>query len=251
LLQILFLRILILKRGIIMLNLENYLKAGQTIVSNLLLKNYHRIGLQADEFLFILQLHMAQSEGDSFPDLMNISQNMGVKQEKVFQILNRLVSGHFIAIETTLIDGRKADRYDLTPTYVHLERLLEKDSLKQEEEVQEKTTRSVYQLFEQEFGRPLSSIEFQRIGQWLEEDHYHPEILKLALREAVLNQAYSFNYIDRILLSWERKNLKTKQQVEEDQKRRKQQLLQKEIDQPAQQEELPKVSLKNWLEEWE
>ena len=56
----------------------------------------------------------------------------------------------------------------------------------------------------------------------MEEDHYHPEILKLALREAVLNQAYSFNYIDRILLSWERKNLKTKQQVEEDQKRRKQ-----------------------------
>lgn len=75
----------------------------------------------------------------------------------------------------------------------------------------------MYQLFEQEFGRPLSSIEFQRIGQWLEEDHYQPEILKLALREAVLNQAYSFNYVDRILLSWERKNLRTKQQVEEDQ----------------------------------
>ena len=36
-------------------------------------------------------------------------------------------------------------------------------------------------------------------------DHYQPEILKLALREAVLNQAYSFNYVDRILLSWERK----------------------------------------------
>ncbi|TVS92837.1 DnaD domain protein, partial [Enterococcus durans] len=71
-----------------------------------------------------------------------------------------------------------------------------------------------------------------------------------ALREAVLNQAYSFNYVDRILLSWERKNLKTKQQVEEDQKRRKQQLLQKEVDSSNQQEEeLPKVSLKNWLED--
>src|SRR5699024_7542117 len=85
--------------------------------------------------------------------------------------------------------------------------------------------------------------------QWLEEDHYQPEILKLALREAVLNQAYSFNYVDRILLSWERKNLRTKQQVEEDQKRRKQQLLQREVEQSAQQEELPKVSLKNWLKE--
>ncbi|MFS1125655.1 DNA replication protein DnaD, partial [Enterococcus faecalis] len=32
-------------------------------------------------------------------------------------------------------------------------------------------------------------------------------------------------------------------------KRRKQQLLQREVEQSAQQEELPKVSLKNWLEE--
>ena len=45
-----------------MLNLENYLKAGQTTISNLLLKNYHRIGLQAEEFLFILQLQRAQLE---------------------------------------------------------------------------------------------------------------------------------------------------------------------------------------------
>ncbi len=49
-----------------MLNLENYLSAGQTVISNLLLKNYHRIGLQSEEFLFVLQLHMAQLEGDTF-----------------------------------------------------------------------------------------------------------------------------------------------------------------------------------------
>lgn len=106
----------------------------------------------------------------------------------------------------------------------------------------------MYQLFEQEFGRPLSSIEFQRIGQWLEEDHYQPEILKLALREAVLNQAYSFNYVDRILLSWKEKST-YKTTSGRRPKRRKQQLLQREVEQSAQQEELPKVSLKNWLEE--
>lgn len=232
-----------------MLNLENYLRSGQTVISNLLLKNYHHIGLQSDEFLFVLQLHMAQLEGDVFPDLQMIAMNMGIKPDHLYQILNRLVSSGFIRIETTTVNGQKADRYDLFPIYNHLDQYLSSKNQKEEEKSQEKEIQSVYQLFEQEFGRPLSSIEFQRIGQWLEEDHYQPEILKLALREAVLNQAYSFNYVDRILLSWERKNLKTKQQVEEDQKRRKQQLLQKEIDQPAQQEELPKVSLKNWLEE--
>ncbi len=232
-----------------MLNLENYLKSGQTTISNLLLKNYHRIGLHSEEFLFVLQIHMAQSEGDFFPDLQMIAMNMGVKQERVYQLLNQLVSNGFIKIETATIDRKKVDRYDLYPIYEIIGQFLEKQSKKQEELSQEKEVQSVYRLFEQEFGRPLSAIEFQRIGQWIEDDHYQPEIIKLALREAVLNQAYSFNYVDRILLSWERKNLKTKQQVEEDQKKRKQQLLQREVESDHPQEMLPKVSLKNWLEE--
>ena len=65
-------------------------------------------------------------------------------------------------------------------------------------------------MFESEFGRPLSAIEYQRISQWLEEDKYQPDLIQFALREAVLNQAYSLNYIDRILLSWERKILPRK-----------------------------------------
>lgn len=136
----------------------------------------------------------------------------------------------------------------MSPIYERLAQYLKNQTQKIEEQSQEQAIQSVYQLFEQEFGRPLSAIEFQRIGQWLEEDHYHPDLLKLALREAVLNQAYSFNYVDRILLSWERKNITTKQQVEEEQKRRKNQLLQKEAETAAE-PELPNISLKNWLED--
>ncbi|MBO0431433.1 DnaD domain protein [Enterococcus sp. DIV0660C] len=232
-----------------MLSLTKYLQSGQTTISNLLFVNYRKMGLESEEFLFILQLHMKQQEGDFFPDLQLIAINMGLKSDQVYQILNRLVGGGFLVIETITVDGKKADQYNLLPLYERLEKYLDSQASKAKENQQEQEIQSVYRLFEQEFGRPLSSIEFQRIGQWLEEDHYQPEVLKLALREAVLNQAYSFNYIDRILLSWERKNLRTKQQVEEEQKRRKQQLLQKEVEQSAQSEELPKVSLTNWLEE--
>ena len=81
----------------------------------------------------------------------------------------------------------------------------------------------------------------------MDEDHYDPELIQFALREAVLNQAYSLNYIDRILLSWERKNITSKAQVEEEQKRRKKQFLQNEN---ASQEEgpMPKIPMHNWLE---
>ena len=58
------------------------------------------------------------------------------------------------------------------------------------------------------------SIEREEIAQWLSIDHYTPEIIELALREAVLSQAYSLKYIDRILLNWQRHNLKTTDEVE-------------------------------------
>ncbi|MGG5358446.1 MULTISPECIES: DnaD domain protein [unclassified Enterococcus] len=231
-----------------MLSLESYLASGQTVISNLFLKHYRHIGLDSDSCLFILQLNMAQQQGDDFPDLQMIAMNMGLRADQIYQLLNQLVSNGFLFIETTTVSGKKADKYDLSPIYERLAQYLKNQTQKIEEQSQEQAIQSVYQLFEQEFGRPLSAIEFQRIGQWLEEDHYHPDLLKLALREAVLNQAYSFNYVDRILLSWERKNITTKQQVEEEQKRRKNQLLQKEAETAAE-PELPNISLKNWLED--
>lgn len=55
--------------------------------------------------------------------------------------------------------------------------------------------------FEIEFGRYLSPIEREEIASWLNLDHYMPEIIEMALREAVLSQAYSLKYVDRILLN--------------------------------------------------
>ncbi len=120
-----------------MLNLENYLSAGQTVISNLLLKNYHRIGLQSEEFLFVLQLHMAQLEGDTFPDLQMIAMDMGIKQDQIFQILDRLVTNGFIKIETTIVNGKKADRYNLYPIYDLLGEYLKT----QEKKIRRKNTR--------------------------------------------------------------------------------------------------------------
>ena len=108
----------------------------------------------------------------------------------------------------------------------------------------------LFGLLEQEFGRPLSGIEFQRVHQWLDEDHYSPALIELALKEAVLNQVYNFNYIDRILLAWERKNIRTKEQVANEQKNRQRKKLQSQVDQTMNTTApLPKVTLHNWLDE--
>lgn len=230
-----------------MISLEVFLKNGQTTISNLLVENYRRIGMSNKEFLLWLQLHRYVEAGDSFPDLMKIAEDMSYNQQEIYYLLNQLVQKQFIQIVSQKdLRGMMHDSYDLTLVYQKLALLLsQKTKQVEEKQIQEKIS-ELYQNFEAEFGRPLSPMEYQRIGQWLEEDHYQVELIQLALREAVLNQAYSLNYIDRILLSWERKNIRTSEQVMDEQKRRKRQMMQKE--EPTT-KTLPKISLHNWLEE--
>ncbi|MGM0217337.1 DnaD domain protein [Enterococcus sp. AZ126] len=232
-----------------MLSINEYLKAGETTVSNLVIENYQKIGLTDEEFLFWLQLFRSQAKGDLFPDLAEISQIMGKPIDVIYKLLNQLVSRGFLIIETKQNEqGQMMDTYDLLAIFEKIDRLQQVQTEKQKEVTSEETIKQLYQGFEKEFGRQLSPIELEMIGQWLETDHYQPELIRLALREAVLNQAYSLKYIDRILLAWERKNITTKEQVAEDQKRRKQALIQKEIEQQSvQNEPIPKVTLHNWL----
>ena len=107
-------------------------------------------------------------------------------------------------------------------------------------------TRQLFQTFEQEFGRALSSFELEMINDWLQTDHYQIEVILLALKEAVLNQAFSFKYIDKILLSWEKKNIKTKAQVLQEQNRR-----QKEQAANFTPDDVPTIPFVSWLDNGE
>ena len=233
-----------------MLSIEDYLRAGETTLSNLVIENYKAIGLSDEEFLFWLQLNRSQSKGDLFPDLLSISSMMDKPKERIYQLLNDLVSKGCVGIDTKQNEqGQMMDTYDLLPIYQKIAALQQKQQRQQMQQTEAEQVDQLYQDFEKEFSRPLSPIELETISGWLETDSYKPELIHLALREAVLNQAYSLKYIDRILLSWERKNIRSKEQVLQDQKKRKQSIQQKEIEaeSASTNQPLPKVTLHNWL----
>lgn len=62
---------------------------------------------------------------------------------------------------------------------------------------------SLFDLFEREFARPLSQPECQRLGDW--QERYDDKLIRYALRESLLYGKHSLDYIDRILLAWEKK----------------------------------------------
>ena len=61
-------------------------------------------------------------------------------------------------------------------------------------------TTDIIEIFENEFKRPLSTNEIDKINYWLSQVDY--AYLIHALREAIIYRKLSFPYIERILLDW-------------------------------------------------
>ena len=60
-------------------------------------------------------------------------------------------------------------------------------------------------MFETEFQRPITQVELVRLSDWSRE--YDQQLIIYALREAVIKEAFNFNYIDKILCEWKRKGM--------------------------------------------
>ncbi len=229
----------------------NYLSAGQTTMSNIFLTRYRQLGLDDQEFAMWIQIYVQDQNGYVMIDFRKIADDLQMDIKNVYQIVNQLVQKNMVTIYSDKGEnGQLTDRFSLNPAYEKLQQWMEQVEENQENSKIEGQIKRLFGLLEQEFGRPLSGIEFQRVHQWLDEDHYLPALIELALKEAVLNQVYNFNYIDRILLAWERKNIRTKEQVANEQKNRQRKKLQSQVDQTMNTTApLPKVTLHNWLDE--
>lgn len=86
--------------------------------------------------------------------------------------------------------------------------------IEKEKEENKKEEKNLFEFIEENFGRTLSPIEYEIIREW--ED---TELTRYAIKEAVLNSAYSIKYIQTILNNWKHKNIRTVQEAQKDQKK--------------------------------
>ena len=71
------------------------------------------------------------------------------------------------------------------------------------------TTDTIYD-FLQENGFTLTPIQLEIVSEWKDD-----ELTRYAIKQAVLNNKYNINYIDKILYSYKRDNITTVQQAKE------------------------------------
>ena len=74
-----------------------------------------------------------------------------------------------------------------------------KEKNKEIEDVCNSST-NIYNFLEENFGRTISSLEFEKLDSWVKE--FNEEIVKHAIKLAVMNNSKKFNYLEGILRNW-------------------------------------------------
>lgn len=72
--------------------------------------------------------------------------------------------------------------------------------------------KNIFEIFEKEFARPLSPIEYETINEWIKSG-MNEELIIGALKEATFSGVSNLRYIDRIIYEWGRKGFKTMDDV--------------------------------------
>lgn len=84
---------------------------------------------------------------------------------------------------------------------------------------------NIYDFLQKELGRTLSSTEIEKVKEW--EDN---ELTRYAVKVAILNGAYTINYIDAIIYNWQKLGIKSVSQAQEETKRHRDKKISKKTD---------------------
>ncbi|GEO46236.1 DnaD domain protein [Companilactobacillus kimchii] len=198
---------------------NEFVESGSTSINNLVLQNYHNLGMTEKDLIVYLALSMYAQKGVTFPMAKDLAKDTGMDEASIYTIIQGLIKLGVIELKTIMDHHQQRDIYSLTPIYHRIKNLLQQEQESNQQNRLMSETEELFRKIEVEFGRPLSPIEQEQIHQWIDDDHYSVELIDLALREAVLNQAYSLKYMDRILISWEKSNIKTAEQLQDRRKK--------------------------------
>lgn len=233
-------------------NFLSYIAYGDMTVSRMLLLKYRELGMTDSEFVLFLQLQSEMQRGIKVPDIEKIADRMKLDPAQVYSLLHAMVEKNLLELKTmTASDGKKQDYYDFDGIYHKLFQLnrIKRSQQAPGQKSQKKTKIDVFNDFEVEFGRALSPIEIQTIDSWMNDDHYDPDLIIAALKVAVLSQVYNLKYIDKVLMSWEKRNIRTVQEAQNYERQRRSAFRQQSSQQGptgSSQKKMPKIPLIHW-----
>lgn len=174
-------------------------------ISGILLANYRKLKLNGDEFVVLVYLI---NNNDKTLNYQDISEKTGIDKKEVLMLVNSLVEKDLISINLDKVNGKSVEVYNLDSLYKKLYFFIIKEEPKKDKV-------DLFPVFEKEFGRTLTPMDYEIITAW-QEAGFDDKLIVLALKEAVYNGVTNLRYIDKILYEWKKKGIKNKEDIEKD-----------------------------------
>ena len=167
----------------------------------LLLENYKKLKMNESQVVLVLMVDRLVSQGNPLitADLLSLKMSLDIKE--IDKLLADLLTRGFIEYKT--VDSKTVTSLD--PLKEKLFREFQLALSKENEAKSNKTIKeqlsNIYEAFQKELGRALSPIEVSTIREWVSIG-YSDETIIDALKEAINQGKRSLKSVDKILLSW-------------------------------------------------
>ena len=191
--------------------LTELLKKGNFVVPYYLFQLRDKLSLSLEELIFIIYL---TNLGDKIVfDPEKISTDLNMNLENIMVMVDSLSEKKYLSVDVSKNDKGIMEEYIVLDLFYDKVTMLLMEDINQADTV---VKVNVYEKIEQEFGRPITSIEYEIIKSWLENGTSEELVLE-ALKEAVFNGVTNLRYMDKILYEWTKKGIKNREDVEKNQ----------------------------------
>ena len=173
-------------------------------IPNILIKNYRKLNITDSELIVLVYL----INTDISFNPKQIAKDLNFDLSEVMNVITSLTEKGILKID--IINKKvREEVINLEELYKKLGFIVVNDEIKE-------NSNNIFDIFEKEFGRTLSPIDYEIITDW--QKNYNDEIILLALKEAVFNGVNNLRYIDKILIDWNKKGIKNEQDIINDRK---------------------------------
>lgn len=142
-----------------------------------------------------------------------ISKGTGINRIRVLEVINGLISKGILAIVVKKNgSSKKMEEFISTDLFYEKMRGVLLGGTNRANGKREEQT-DLFSMFEKEFGRTLSSMEYEIIRGWVSDD-MPSDLVREALREATYNGVSNLRYIEKIILDWKKRGYKSVKDIE-------------------------------------
>ncbi len=153
---------------------------------------------------FMLLIFLSNQEHPEL-DLNLINNVTSLTKEEILSAFSSLTKKGLISTVIKKTEDRVIEEISLDGIYKLAAININKD-------IEKKNELNIFELFEKEFSRKLTPMEYELINAWLNSG-MNEAIIKEALKEATYNGVSNLRYIDKIIYEWNKLGYSTVEDI--------------------------------------